>query len=172
MNATRVSVLVSRTPHSLASLRFRASRLVPHPRVGDDSGGELRHRGRCQTVPRPIALPLYQPGALVKCFSSRIMTRSARLWPPLSFSRSCRRSSSILCCSPWLRVSRRSVARFFFFLFLSLFFCLTLLSSPCRRGQTLLLPQPPATTSSRTREEAAKLLLFLAVRFLAIYVYP
>lgn len=39
MNATRVSVLVSRTPHSLVSSRFRASRLVPHSRVGDDSGG-------------------------------------------------------------------------------------------------------------------------------------
>lgn len=63
--------------------------------------GWARIRRRCQVELRPNELPLYQPGALVKCFSSRIMTRSARLWPPLSFSRPRRRFLSILRLFPF-----------------------------------------------------------------------
>lgn len=119
MNAARVSVLVSRTPPLPRLVARRDSarrvRLVPPPPACRWRWWrEVQARRRRQAGPRPIALPLYQPGALVKCFSSRIMTRSARLWPPLSFSRPRRRSPSILRRFPWLRVSRRSVAGFFF----------------------------------------------------------
>lgn len=58
------------------------------PTVGFSVGGGAGHVGGAMFGSRPIALPVYQPGALVKRFSSRIMTRSARLWPPLpSFPR-------------------------------------------------------------------------------------
>lgn len=90
-NAVRDSVLVSRTPPTTfplavprATARFTSS-LIPPPLLllrRDAAAivvGRTRVRGRCRIESRPSALPLYQPGALVKCFSSRIMTRSARL---------------------------------------------------------------------------------------------
>jgi len=86
-NAAQASVLVSRIPSTFSlvaprdTARFTLS-LIPSPPPCLVTGtvvGRTRARGRCQGESRPIALPLCQPGALVKCFSSRIMTRSARL---------------------------------------------------------------------------------------------
>lgn len=82
-NAAPVSVLVSRTPHpSVPAIQRVPQRCgTPHhaARCAVATVGAAVPGGRCQFVPRPVALPVYQPGALVKCFSSRIMTRSARL---------------------------------------------------------------------------------------------
>lgn len=85
-NAAPVSVLVSRTPHpSVPAIpRVPRHRGTPHLAARYNAiVGIVVRGGRSQFRPRPVPLPVYQPGALVKCFSSRIMTRSARLWPPL-----------------------------------------------------------------------------------------
>ena len=85
-NAAPVSVLVSRTPHpSVPAIpRVPRHRGTPHLTARYNAiVGIVVRGGRSQFRPRPVPLPVYQPGALVKCFSSRIMTRSARLWPPL-----------------------------------------------------------------------------------------
>lgn len=81
-NAAPVSVLVSRTPHPLvpAIPRVPRHRGTPHLAARYNAiVGIVVRGGRSQFRPRPVPLPVYQPGALVKCFSSRIMTRSARL---------------------------------------------------------------------------------------------